>query len=104
MGRTAAARLFLVLVAFSVSETARIVEPAPDSLLEYVHDVPLWVSLYLYQTLCFYSSCVDPLLDAILPRVRGTLLLYDAIRSARNIRYPNPGQLLRLPPRMEHSR
>ena len=69
MGGTAAARLFLVLVAFSISETVRIVEPAPDSSLEYVHDVPLWVSLHLYQILCFYSSCIDHLLDAILPRV-----------------------------------
>ena len=40
-----AARLFLVVVAFSLSETARIVEPAPDSSLVYLHDVPLWVRI-----------------------------------------------------------
>ena len=46
MGRIGfAARIFLVVVALSLSETARIVEPAPDSSLVYLHDVPLWVRI-----------------------------------------------------------
>jgi len=58
VGRIAfSARLFLVLVAFSLSETARIVEPASDSSLVYFHDVLLWVLLpLLYLSILFLEG------------------------------------------------